>query len=46
MNSNGKTIELFLKTREEKRSKAAERSGKDPNYCQYRSLPASKRLKK
>lgn len=46
MNSNDKTIELFLKTREEKRSKAAKQSGKDPNSCQYKSLPASKRLRK
>jgi len=46
MNSNGKTIELFLKSREEKRERAAKASGKEPSSCQYKSVPASRKSKK
>ena len=46
MNSNGKTIKMFLKQRDEKRKKAAEAAHVKPEEATFKSLPASKRLRK
>ena len=46
MNRNGKAIEKFLALRQVKRDDAANRAGKKKEDCTFKSLPASKKVRR
>ena len=46
MNRNGKAIEKFLALRQVKRDEAANKAGKKKEDVIFKSLPASKKIRK
>ena len=46
MNRNAKVAEKFLALRQVKRDEAANKAGKKKENCQFKSVPARKRIRK